>query len=230
MTNTLPTKSVGDHLHLAARAAISAIPTVGGPILEFFNAIVNPPIERRRNDWINELATRIQTLELEKRLKADELSKNEEFISAVLQATASAIRNHHRDKLDALRNAVVNSALGRGPAAVKAEMFLAFVDQFTVLHLKVLHELAKPERGQCEDTAPKVDIASIARIATKRVSELQQHQRLAEHIVEDLCRKGLVYWGSGPGVTYVPNGTRQVTELGEEFLDFVSDPNGVSQG
>jgi hypothetical protein len=206
---------------------LSAIPIVGGPAVELFNAVVAAPIQRRRDDWLNDLAHRLTTLEQEKRLKIEDLAKNDEFISAVMQATAVAVRNHHREKIDALRNAVLNSALGQCSSDVKSAMFLALVDQFTLWHLRVLKELSDLESQQGQNRTPKTSIEKITEVVVRRIGDLQGDQALAEMVVEDLCRKGMLFWSGGQSVTYIPRGTSQVTPLGEEFLDYISGPKGA---
>ncbi|MGO9111025.1 MAG: hypothetical protein ACLP9L_17520 [Thermoguttaceae bacterium] len=226
MSDSLPKKTGGDHLHLATRVMLSAIPVLGGPTLELFNAVIAPPIERRRNGWLNDLAQRLDTLKQEGRLKIEDLAKNDEFVSAVMQATAVAIRNHHQEKIDALRNAVLNSALGQCPSDVKSAMFLAFVDQFTVWHLRVLKELFDLDSQQGQNRPPKTNIESITEVVVGRISDLRGQQELAEMVVEDLCRKGLLFWSGGQSVTFIPRGASQVSPLGEEFLRYVSEPKG----
>ncbi len=225
MSDSMARKTGGDHLHLAARIVISAIPGIGGPALELFNATIAPSIERRRNDWLNELAQRLSMLEQEKRLKIEDLGENDEFISAVMQATMIAVRNHHYEKIDALRNAVVNSALDRCPSDVKSALFLAFVDQFTVWHLRVLKELSELALAQGPNGSPKTRIEAISEVVIKRIAELPVQQDLVEMVVEDLCRKGLLFWSRGQGVTFITRETSQITQLGEEFLSYVSRPN-----
>lgn len=224
MTDSLPHKTIGDHIHLGARTLISAIPTLGGPALELFNAVVAPPLERRRNRWLNELADRIYALEGEKRLNLDELGKNEGFISAVMNATTAALRSHQKEKLAALRNAVLNSALGQCPDEAKGAMFLALVEQFTVWHLLILRELSALDSSLGQNYPPKTSFEEIARAVSQKNLELRSQQPLVELIVEDLCRKGLVFWSRGTTVTYIPRGTKQVTPLGQEFLMYVSEP------
>jgi hypothetical protein len=87
---------------------------------------------------------RVVKLERESRLRIDDLRENEEFVSTVVQACHIAARSHQREKADALRNAVLNAAIGAAPEDSKREMFLEFVDTFTVWHLKVLAFLNKP--------------------------------------------------------------------------------------
>jgi hypothetical protein len=227
MSESLPKKTSSDHWHLAARTVLSAIPAVGGPALELFNAVLAPPIERRRNDWLNDMARRLETMEQEKRLKVEDLGKNDEFVSTVMQATAVAVRNHHQEKIDALRNAVLNTALGQCPSDVKSAMFLAIVDQFTVWHLRALKEISDFDSLRGQNRTPKTSIEEIARVVVNKVADLRGQQALAEMVVEDLCRKGLLFWNEGQGVTFIPHGASQVTELGKEFLEYISGPRGA---
>jgi hypothetical protein len=202
------------------RSDLSAIPHIGGPALELFNAVIAPPIERRRNEWLNDLAERLNVLEQEEQLKMEDLAANEQFVSTVMQATTCAMRNHHREKLEALRNAVLNMALGRNHDDTKREMFLAFVDQFTVLHLQVLKALSDFGLRQ----GPKTSIDEIAKVAMKQVADLRRQEALAEMVVDELCRRGLLFWSRDGRTMHISHDTRQVTELGEEFLRFISDP------
>ena len=228
MSDSLPQKAAGDHLHLAARVVLSAIPVLGGPALELFTAVIMPPTERRRNEWLNDLAQRLNMLEQEDRLKVADLAKNDEFISAVMQASAVAVRNHRQEKIDALRNAVLNSALGQCPSDAKSAMFLALVDQFTVWHLRVLKELFDLESQKGQNRTPKTSIEQITEVVVARIADLRGQPELAEMVVEDLCRKGLLFWSRGQSVTFIRRETSQVTPLGEEFLGYISEPKGVA--
>jgi len=51
-----PKRSASDFAHGVVKAAISGIPTVGGPAAELLGMIFGPPLERRREDWLNRLA------------------------------------------------------------------------------------------------------------------------------------------------------------------------------
>ena len=46
----IPRKNKEDLKYKLQKAAISAIPYIGGPAAEFFSSIIIPPIEKRRND------------------------------------------------------------------------------------------------------------------------------------------------------------------------------------
>ena len=51
-------------------------------------------------------------------------------MSVVLQATQAALRTHQAEKLEALRNAVLNVAAGKGPSDDMQMVFLSFIDSF----------------------------------------------------------------------------------------------------
>lgn len=109
-----PKPSKGDIGHALAKAGLSAVPVIGGSTAELFQLLVQPPLERRRAAWMERVAEGLKELE-ENGLKLDDLKENEEFTSAVMQASQIAIRIHQQRKLEALRNAVLNVATGQAP-------------------------------------------------------------------------------------------------------------------
>jgi hypothetical protein len=225
MANELPQTSAGDNLHLAVRAAIAAIPTVGGSALELFNHMIAPPIQKRRDAWLNELANRVARLEQDDHLNIDDLATNDQFISTVTQASVIALRNHRKEKIDALRNTVLNTAIGQSPEDSKREMFVNLVDLFTVEHLRVLHILHERD-GSDEyiQARAKTNITGIAEMAVKEIPPLRGQPALATVIVDELCRRGLLHWTPDGVVTFRERGETLVTDLGIEFLTFISDP------
>src|SRR5258708_825176 len=101
--------------------------------------VLVPAIARRRDTWLKDLADGLE--QLEKRVdsfKIKKLQNNEAFVSAVLDASRAAISTHKEDKREALRNAVLNIALGRGPHEDEAEMFLRCIEEFTPWHIRIL--------------------------------------------------------------------------------------------
>lgn len=109
MAIDVPEPSKGDPLHALAKAGISLLPIAGGPAVELFQCLSQPPLEKRRVAWMGQVGEKLRELE-ERGLDLSTLQGNERFITAVMQASAAAIRTHQQAKLDALRNAIVNIA------------------------------------------------------------------------------------------------------------------------
>ncbi|HET7057475.1 MAG TPA: hypothetical protein VFI05_02010, partial [Nitrospiraceae bacterium] len=77
-------------------------------------------------------------------LTTEKLAANETFVTVAMQASQMAIRNHQKEKLRALRNAVLNSALPNPPQEDEQMIFLRLVDQLTPWHLRVLRLFNDP--------------------------------------------------------------------------------------
>jgi hypothetical protein len=79
-----------DAIQGGARAALSAIPVIGGTVTEILSMVLAPAVSRRRDEWFKELADGLD--ELEKKVDGFEVEKlagNEQFVSAVIQAAYS---------------------------------------------------------------------------------------------------------------------------------------------
>lgn len=139
----VPEKSKGDTAHAIIKAGLSAIPIVGGPAAELFQNVVQPPLEKRRNKWVNQVGEKLKELEA-KGLNLEELQQNEQFISSVMHASQLALRTHQTVKLNALRNALVNIATGQGPEEAIQHMFLDFIDSLSEMHLRILKIFQAP--------------------------------------------------------------------------------------
>jgi hypothetical protein len=77
---------------------------------------------------------------------------NESFLTVVLQATSIALRNHQKEKLEALRNAIINSVLPSSANDDIKLIFIDLVDQLKVPHLRLLRMLYEPGRYSNEET------------------------------------------------------------------------------
>ena len=134
-----------DVAYSLVKAGLGSIPIAGAAASELLALLVTPPLERRRNEWMNDLGERLRQLEQEKGLELESLSDNDLFIDTVLYATQLALRTSEKEKKEYLRNAIVNCALGDTPEQSLAKMFLNLIDQFTVWHLKILNLFDDPE-------------------------------------------------------------------------------------
>ena len=62
----------------------------------------------------------------------------ENFMTTVTYATIIALRNHQAEKLETLRNAVLNTALSPIVEEDLQHIFLNYIDELTLWHLRVL--------------------------------------------------------------------------------------------
>ncbi|MGB7129832.1 MAG: hypothetical protein WBD59_03425 [Candidatus Sulfotelmatobacter sp.] len=225
----VPERSREDVALTIAKAGLSAIPVVGGPVAELFGLVVTPALDRRREEWMHSVAGRLE--ELEGRVKGfriEDLPKNEAFISTLTHASQAAIRTHQQEKLEALRNAVANVAIGSSPDENVQLMFVNLVDRLTPLHLRILRFFENPRPPEQHGTYPTRMhmIGSPARVLEEGIPGLKGKQELYELVVRDLHSAGLFSVSSlGGTVTGQGMYESRTTKLGDEFLRFITSPS-----
>tara|TARA_R110002049_G_C9160924_1_gene560990 strand:- start:1017 stop:1793 length:777 start_codon:yes stop_codon:yes gene_type:complete len=212
-----PESSRGDTVHTLVRAGISAIPVLGGPAAELFNHVIQPPLEKRKVEWMNSVAERLTQLEQESDLDIDSLKDNDEFISAVMYASTLAIRTHNESKLNALRNAISNIAQGRAPDETLQQIYLNLVDSLTELHLRILKAFQDPT------VPPGMNMGGLSDVLEYNLPDMRGQKGIYQQMWKDLFARGLLA-GDNMNFTMSGNGLgqKQTTPLADGFLQFIS--------
>jgi hypothetical protein len=68
-----PKATKGDAGHAIVRAGLGAIPVAGSAATELFNAIVVPPLERRRSAWMEQVGEALRRLEEQRGIRLEDL-------------------------------------------------------------------------------------------------------------------------------------------------------------
>ena len=216
--------SAGDVLHAVAKAGLNYVPVIGAAAAELFGLVVTPPLEKRRQAWMNEIADRIKALE-GKGINLEGLSQNEQFIDTILQATAFAIKTSDQEKLDALKNAVVNVALQEAPDKSKSQVFLALIDRFTVWHIKILSFFDNPKAWfeKAGKKPPTSYMGSMSGVLTTAFPGLAAEEELVNVIWDELHAVGF-HRSSGLKTMMSGDGAlaERTTSLGKEFIQFIT--------
>jgi hypothetical protein len=247
--------NVGDYVHTALRAGLSTALFVGGPLAEFFSMVISPPLEKRRDAWLIEIFTRLKQLEERAEgFKVENLAQNENFISVLFYASLTAMRTHKQEKLEALRNAVINSAL-RPPVDENLQlMFLNIVDRYTPWHLVILQLLDNPSLYGKRHEIKYPSLTSVGNLGTLielTFPELNKKQEFYDQIVKEMISNGLLQQPTKPnpyqygemrvtemdlfGLQQSGNNLQamrseqgmyasRTTEMGKQFLNFISNP------
>lgn len=134
--NLKPTFS--DIVYRSSRAGLSAVPFIGSALSEILGFAVETPIEKRKTKFMLALKSEFDKLKDKGSIDVKELVNNDEFIDVFFQVYDLALKNSQQEKLDALRNAVLNTALGIDVKRDEKMMFLSIINDLTPIHLKVL--------------------------------------------------------------------------------------------
>src|SRR2546423_9419772 len=91
------------------KGAVSGVPFVGGLIAEVGNLYLNP-LEKRKQLWLAEVGQAIDDIRRRYSLLPTSLQNDDRFVSFLYQTTILALKNHRREKITALRNALDSAA------------------------------------------------------------------------------------------------------------------------
>jgi len=141
-----------------------------------------------------------------------------------MQASQAAIRNHKREKLEFLKNAVLNSSLPNGPEEELQLIFINSIDTLSPWHIRVLDFLNNPLDFMKFMANYNHDQISTDELIEKRFEELGKKREFMFQIIRDLTARGFIssnkiYRGGPEGFT------SPITKIGKDFLKYISSPS-----
>lgn len=231
---SLPKSGSGDHLHSIIKAGVGSIPIIGNATSELFSVVLAPPLVKRREEWMEEIATALYALEQRQQVRFEDLRDNAAFITLLLQASDAAIRSHHVKKVKHLKNAVLNSATNADIKEGLQTLFIRFVNELSVPHLLLL-EFMRASESEIRDARSYEEIYSTFNEfdGSKEIGREEflllcndLNSRILVKIsptvsgFDDIDGADIVTTGGGDGV----KPTVKVTDIGKQFLIFVSEP------
>jgi hypothetical protein len=223
-----PQKSDGDFAHALIKAGISQIPIIGAPAAEIFKLIITPPIEKRRDDWIESIGNGLKQLaEKYKDFSIESLSQNESFVTTLIHASEEAIKNHQNEKKEALKNAVLNAALVNAPNQDFQLIFLDHIDSFTAWHLTILKFIDDPKEWVHQNNVvlPIYMMGSIGQIIEDVFPALKGKHEFYDILWKSLFSNGLITTDSTHGsMTREGMFSSRTTDTGKQFIRFITSP------
>ena len=226
MTDNTNKTIAKDVAHSIVKGGLGTIPIIGSLATEIFGLIVTPPLEKRRAEWMNEVAEKLKELEENKTINFEELQKNDQFIDVVLQATTLALKTSEKEKIKAFQNAVLNTASGQSPDQTKSQIFLNQLDGFTTWHIRILVFIDSPRLWfqQANRNPPNFMAGSISSLIKDAYPELKNQDDLLNLIWNDLSNAGF-HNTSGVKTTMSGDGalSERTTSLGKQFIQYITN-------
>jgi len=131
----VPQSGLDDIGHIAATTIISLIPFIGAA--EIFKAAVPPPMEKRRDKWMQDVGNAIRELSARKGFEIEDLRNNDEFTTLLIQTTQAAFKTHLDTKRALLKNALVN-AMSLDMDFDSKQLYMGMVERFSPTHISIL--------------------------------------------------------------------------------------------
>jgi hypothetical protein len=158
------------------------------------------------------------------------LFENDQFVSVLCHAIQIALRTHQKEKLGALRNAVLNAALPSNISDDKQLIFLNWIDEITPSHIQILCLQDAPRKWVNEHHVGTRHFDMAGEVPN--IEELKRTLRetcrdLLEFIILDLKSKGLI---QRDPVEIFRDGNRDrldrshLPQIGRDFMAFITSP------
>lgn len=214
---------------------ISSFVPGGTAAYELITTLVVPLHEKKKREFINDLAIRLKKLEDQGHIDFEELAQNEEFNTIITKAILLAQQNHQKEKLEAFRNIVLNCTewLSKGePIFNWSHKFLMIVDQISPLHILLLKTFQNPAKAAREHNVnfDEMVSASNKEVFFKIYPDLKDRSALANQCWKELHSFGFVALNNftksegTESLPYLHNHGKllsQTTDFGNKFLDMI---------
>jgi hypothetical protein len=230
METTPPSRSAGLEIaERVAEAALGSVPLVGSALAVTFVTALGWRLEERREKWFTELAEAVE--ELHQRMDGfdlETLTGDDRFTDAVVSATRTIEHTHQSEKIEALRNAVLNSTFPGAPDADTQAIMMNLVDQFTPSHLRLVTLWDDPPGWFASHGIPQPQAAFItSRTVTVEAGlpEMQGRQDFYLLVANELSSAGMLTVTTLKGNVQPPSlMSRLTTDFGRQFVRFISPP------
>ncbi|MEV0269208.1 hypothetical protein AB0H43_10555 [Hamadaea sp. NPDC050747] len=208
----------------SAEIALSFVPAIGSALQVALNDLAGRRLADRRTRWLNDLAEKVHDLEDQVGTFA-ELISEDAFMDALTTAAQIADRTSRVEKLEILRNAVVNSVMPGAPDLDTQQLFFDMIDRLTPTHVRMLKLLSDPP-GWFEShgiSRPNIYAGPKADIVEAGMPELAGRRDLIDRYAGALTSFGLISQSLSGMMTENGLWASAITSLGRELLSFIAD-------
>lgn len=209
---------VHEAVEISAKTALSVIPVGGALLTGVWDSIKSNCAQKRLQEWQTLVEDRLSKLDT----TLEDVGANENFTSAMFQATELAIKTSERAKREYLANAVLHSLSCPFEESV-VMMFFSMIGKYTLWHLKILDFFQNPTKFDGVNES-KYYIGSPKTVLFDVYPELKSKESYVDRIVKELYADGLMNT-ENLNCTMTSSGmvASRVSHIGEDFIKFITE-------
>ena len=208
---------ISDTVEIAAKTLLSVIP-VGGPLIsEVWNTVKSNAAQKRLQEWQQLVEQRLSSMEI----SLEDLGSNQNFASALFQATEAAIKTAKEEKRCYLANALKNSIDCDLDESVMM-IFFNMINRYTTLHIKILEFFDNPQKYSNKFRTNRI-MGSPEDVLFDTYPDLIEKREIVHQVYKELSADGLTNTINF-GVTMTAQGMHasRTTALGKQFISFIT--------
>ncbi len=225
-----PEAEFKDEFQQWVKSAIGDIIPMGNTLTSVFSSFVSPKNEKRREEFLRDVAYWIMKLSRQNEtFKPENLMNDEKFISSIQLVVSISVKTYQKEKLEALRNALLNTIVMKDLDENFKLLFFTYIEDITVIHIDIIKFFRTVRDGF--GALDKLYKDHFRLYEKERGTNVVIDELLFTSLCKDLENKGLLLHGkkikTGGGPRKDAAGQFEWirhTELGEKFYRFILDP------
>jgi len=202
------------------------VPGIGLPLADLIGSKIRKEYEENLERWFNDLASGLQLVQD----RFEKIYEEPEFLETVAAAAEAARKTAHQEKLEALKNAILNTVdHDTRPDEDLRLRFINYVNQMVPDHLRILTFYDDPQKQFDEDPAIERpnEMTTSQQIGFIALGWLEDQRPKYLRLVEDLTTWRLLgvldsTMGTSEGLI---NGRHYTTVDGRSFLKYIETPS-----
>lgn len=197
-----------------AVAAAGFVPGVGGVLSLFLDKYLPSTIERRRDDFLEKLASDMEKLPVS---VISKISTDEEYHSLVIKIFRAVTQENQEIKIAAFRNILINAALASDTEPNETEFYIKLITDFTSDQMRVLHLF------YLRDYKEEIQFSNVSEYIDETWSKIDISYRFA--LVTELIRYGLI--SESRRIQEKKGEGQQLSDFGVRFIQYIFQPNEI---
>ena len=233
----IPEKDSKDRVHVYVKAVIGGTPFAGPTLSELFCGIFKDPMEKKMTVWfqsvaevLNEIQEKVSSLSPEAFFM--DLQKDDNFISVLIKTSRIAAAEHQEEKLEILRNVILNVATGTDISEDCQSIFLSWIEDHTPSHINLLIKQSDPMKVFRDDGLTdkiiknKLRNVGIGGVWKQVFPEYIDNRDLYDLLLDDLKSRNLITVENThvQGIDKPVKWGKGLTTIGGQFVDFITRP------
>lgn len=209
---------------------ISSFVPGGTAAYELVTTLVVPLHEKKKWEFINDMAIRLKRLEDQGHIDFEELAQNEEFNTIITKAILLAQQNHQKEKLEALRNIVINSAIKITDKDLEydsIEFYVRLINTLSTSHIKILKALHDENdfRVAIDKIGSSYSMVNFGHLLKTLIPSFNVQDKFLQLAVRELFNYGLTNKESTTQSIGKDDKLDEIrTEIGLSFIEYITSP------
>jgi hypothetical protein len=223
----LPRQTGKDITYGMIKGAVGSVPGVGSLAAEVFSLAVQAPIERKRDNFLKDLADKVDSL-TDDMTEMGQLFSDDRFISTLFQGINIHMQTTGNKKAEYLQNAAINSVVLSPEEDIRLK-FMSTLQTIGIVHIEMLKLFNEPY-GYLESKGFSVSMSIEGGTRSINLHNifLKYDSDFLNLVVHDLSMAGLIR-GEQNYVTLNASRTHStlVSAYGTQFIEFINKPDDL---